>query len=404
MSHFRPIRPAAGNLVARCRVINASRFFTYTEAEVEDPFGRQLLRASSHAAIRAVEPEPPPAPAELRRVDEPTYASPDPCHRPLTVGIATLSELVTGDVLDRLNKYADATLTTPFVELIGVRILHIDVGAARSSFPATEWFCLFSRNVSHGALATLGNTNGTLAGQSLTRAGDSFVGLSQNSRFLGEIPADGRPFIAETTGHLRAEDRASVEVATRDSEGRTIVLTSGVAHFVDAAKRQRAIATATKRVLCSLLFTDIVNSTQHAERLADQRWHALLDEQRKKVRAEIARYGGTEIDTAGDGFFVRFDSPADALDCAVAAVHAVKPLGIDIRAGVHTGECEVTGRSYAGMAVHLGARIMAAAGPGEILVSSTVKDLVMGSGRNFEDRGEHSLKGVPGTWRLHTLV
>jgi len=122
------------------------------------------------------------------------------------------------------------------------------------------------------------------------------------------------------------------------------------------------------------------------------------------IRAEISRCHGTEIDTAGDGFFLHFDSPAEALECAIAAREAVKPLGIEIRAGIHTEECEVTGRNHAGMAVHIGARIQAAAGASEIFVSSTVKDLVMGSGRSFADKGEHELKGVPGTWRLYSLA
>jgi class 3 adenylate cyclase len=159
-----------------------------------------------------------------------------------------------------------------------------------------------------------------------------------------------------------------------------------------------------KRILATLLFTDIVGSTEHARRLGDGGWRAVLSQLHSAVRAEIARCEGTEVDTAGDGFFVRFDSPARALDCARAAREAVKRLGIDIRVGIHTGECELQGRTLTGMAVHVAARIQGLAGPGDILVSSTVKDIVVGSDARFEDRGQHSLKGMPGEWRLLSLV
>ena len=148
----------------------------------------------------------------------------------------------------------------------------------------------------------------------------------------------------------------------------------------------------------------LVGSTEHARRLGDGGWRAVLSQHHNAVRAEILRCEGTEVDTAGDGFFVRFDSPASALDCARAAREAVKRLGIDIRVGIHTGECELQGRTLTGMAVHVAARIQGLAGPGDILVSSTVKDIVAGSDARFEDRGQHSLKGMPGEWRLFSLV
>ena len=157
-------------------------------------------------------------------------------------------------------------------------------------------------------------------------------------------------------------------------------------------------------MLATLLFTDIVGSTEHARRLGDGGWRTLLSRHHNAVRAEILRCEGTEVDTAGDGFFVRFESPARALECAKTAREAVKRLGIDIRVGIHTGECELQGRTVAGMAVHVAARIQALAGAGDILVSSTVKDIVVGSDTRFEDRGPHALKGTPGEWRLFSLA
>ena len=157
------------------------------------------------------------------------------------------------------------------------------------------------------------------------------------------------------------------------------------------------------RVLATVLFTDIVGSTERATELGDRRWREALEAHHATIRRELERFRGREIDTAGDGFLANFDGPARAIRCAVAAVDAVRPLGLEIRAGVHTGECEIVGDKLAGVAVHIGARVAGKAGPGEVLVSRTVHDLVAGSGLRFDDRGEFKLKGVQGEWRLYAV-
>ena len=157
------------------------------------------------------------------------------------------------------------------------------------------------------------------------------------------------------------------------------------------------------RVLTTVLFTDIVGSTEQALSLGDSAWADLLARHRAAVRSELARFRGAEVDTAGDGFFATFDGPARAILCAREIVSGSQALGLRIRAGVHTGECEVRGEKVAGVAVHIGARVAAEASPGEILVSRTVQDLVAGSGLEFEDRGIRSLKGVPESWQLYAV-
>ena len=152
-----------------------------------------------------------------------------------------------------------------------------------------------------------------------------------------------------------------------------------------------------------MLFTDIVGSTATAASLGDRGWSDVVQKHHATVRAMLARYGGSEIDTAGDGFFATFDGPGRAVKCAAVLRDAVKPLGIEIRAGLHTGEVEVLSEGLAGVAVHIGQRVLAEAEPGEVLVSSTVKDLTAGSGLEFEDRGLHALKGVPEEWRLFAV-
>jgi class 3 adenylate cyclase len=159
------------------------------------------------------------------------------------------------------------------------------------------------------------------------------------------------------------------------------------------------------RILTTMLFTDIVDSTTRAAELGDRRWRDLLDRHHELLRGEIVRFGGREISTTGDGFFATFDAPARAIRCGLAAGRIVSSsLECEIRAGVHTGEVEVRGTDLGGLAVHIGARIAALAGAGEVLVSSTVKDLLAGASVDFADRGEHELKGVPGTWRLYAAT
>ena len=158
------------------------------------------------------------------------------------------------------------------------------------------------------------------------------------------------------------------------------------------------------RVLATVLFTDIVDSTRRAALMGDAAWAELLAAHHARVREQLVRAGGHEVSTAGDGFFATFDGPARAVRCAVAILEAVRPLDIVLRAGVHTGEVELAGDDIRGLAVHIGARIGALAGPGEVLVSRTVRDLVAGSGLSFEDRGIHTLKGVPDEWQLFAVA
>ncbi len=165
----------------------------------------------------------------------------------------------------------------------------------------------------------------------------------------------------------------------------------------------RRSAPESDRVLATVMFTDIVGSTKRAVELGDHRWHVLLEEHHRVVRSQLDRFRGREIDTAGDGFLATFDGPARAIRCAREICRYVHNLGIETRAGIHTGEVELIGDGIGGIAVHIGARVSAVAGPGEVLVSRTVVDLVAGSGIEFEEQGEHELKGVPGTWKLFAV-
>ena len=178
--------------------------------------------------------------------------------------------------------------------------------------------------------------------------------------------------------------------------GDTEALLGPVREFLTGTKE----APAEDRVLATVLFTDISGATEHADRLGDRVWGDLLERHHSTVRQQLERYRGREIDTAGDGFFATFDGPARGVRCGLEIRDAVKLLGIEIRAGLHTGECELIGDKVGGIAVHIGARVMSTANEGDVLVSRTVKDLVAGSGLVFTGRGTHALKGVSGEWEL----
>ncbi len=212
------------------------------------------------------------------------------------------------------------------------------------------------------------------------------VCLVENGRYLAEHIRGARYIELESEDHLPWY--ADAEVVA----GEIQQFLTGVREPVEP-----------DRVLTTVLFTDIVGSTEQASELGDRRWRDLLELHHARIRAELERFRGREIDTAGDGFLAAFAGPARAIRCACAAVESITDLGIEIRAGVHTGECEVVGEKLSGVAVHIGARVAGQAAPGEVLVSSTVKDLVAGSDIVFEDRGTAELKGVPGTWRLYAV-
>jgi class 3 adenylate cyclase len=217
----------------------------------------------------------------------------------------------------------------------------------------------------------------------------------------------------------RTEDRIvdvrnSRYIAERIPRARSIEL-PGVDHFAWIGDTERVIVEIKTflaevregvefdRKLATVLFTDIVGSTEKAADLGDRRWRELVASHHARVRSELARFRGEELDTAGDGFFASFDGPARAIRCACAITESVRELGIEVRAGLHTGECELMDGKVAGIAVHIGARVAAEAEPGEVLVSSTVRDLVAGSGIAFRDRGVGELKGVPGEWKLFAV-
>jgi pimeloyl-ACP methyl ester carboxylesterase len=220
----------------------------------------------------------------------------------------------------------------------------------------------------------------------LHRTGDRDVALEEGRYLAARIP--GAKFV-----ELAGDDHWI-------SAGDVDALADEIEEFVTGTRPMPE----PDRILATVLFTDIVGSTQRATKLGDRRWRELLGAHDAAVRRELERFRGREVDTAGDGFLATFDGPARAVRCALSIGGAVQELGIDVRAGIHTGECELDGEKVRGIAVHTGARVASLAGPGEVLISQTVKDLTAGSGLEYADRGVHELKGIPGEWRLYAAA
>jgi class 3 adenylate cyclase/pimeloyl-ACP methyl ester carboxylesterase len=223
----------------------------------------------------------------------------------------------------------------------------------------------------------------------LQRTGIEFLDV-RTSRYLAEHIPGAR--LVELPGRNFAPQVGDQEALFGELE-----------RFVDEMESGQWEGPEPDRVLSTVLFTDIVGSTERAATLGDRAWRELLQRHHELVRRELARHRGKELDTAGDGFFASFDGPARGIRCGCAVVDAVRELGLEVRAGLHTGECELVDGKVGGIAVHIGARVAAQAAPGEVLVSSTVKDLVAGSGIAFADRGAVELAGLPGEWTLFAV-
>jgi class 3 adenylate cyclase len=225
------------------------------------------------------------------------------------------------------------------------------------------------------------------------------------------LPVIQAPSLIIHDSMIQVSPEEEVRYVAEHIPGGTFAAISGTpdwAEFFDHVDRFLASQTHEEaefdRVLATLLFTDIVGSTAQATEMGDRAWHDLLERHHATVRAMLGRYRGREISTAGDGFLATFEGPARAVRCASAITQAVRSLGLEIRAGLHTGEIEMVGEDVRGVAVHIGARVAALAGASEVFVSQTVKDLVAGSGLSFEDAGEHELKGVPDRWHLYRVA
>jgi class 3 adenylate cyclase len=264
--------------------------------------------------------------------------------------------------------------------------------------PTSEWFCRLHREVSPGIIGLLANLAVRQSILEVCEPEDRFVILNATTSSIVPVRPDGHRLVAHGAVVLRRDEVIAIEASVTDHEGQTVVLGRGICLIRPRAMpaRQRV----GERRLLTVLFTDLVGSTAHAQKIGDARWRELLDEHNAIIRRQLGLHKGREVKTTGDGVLATFDSPTRAVECARGIRQGLRQLGLDIRAGIHTGECELVGHDVAGVAVHVASRVLSEAQSGEILVSSTVRDLIGGSEVLLLGRGAHQLKGLEGTWVL----
>ena len=288
-------------------------------------------------------------------------------------------------------------------DLLGLGIVDISEGFIAAVLPAGEWLCNRSREVSPAVIASLAHH--VLAGASGTLAPiDHRIGvLDSTVSFLATVAPDGRELLARARITHRRDNVMSCSAEVTDADGQVVAVGHGTS-MVRPPRPRAAQGEPAERRIVTVLFSDIVKSTERAAELGDGGWTNLLDRHHATVRKQLQLYNGTEVKTTGDGFLTTFESPGQAIQAARAIRDGVQALGLEIRVGLHTGECEVSKKDVAGIAVHIASRVQAMAEPGGILLSGTVHDLVTGSGLPFTDRGRHPLKGVQGEWQIYALA
>ena len=404
VSFLRSATIRSHTLIGRARLIHGTRSLGLAEATIEDGRGRLLGHATSRCVLFPVDPEV----ASARQAgDERASTLPDPYLADIEGEVYGQEYWDATPGIEAVRGTIDGTFLPPAFRLMGMRGLEVSDGEASMAMATSPWLSN-PRGVTYGgAIAWFADATMSLTTLTTVPAGTAFGPLDLKIHFLRPVmPGQG-----ELTARAKVVHR-----------GRTIAVTH--CEIFDPREKLAAQATASQlilpgrpwdrpvhvadeftddagRVLVTVLFIDMVDSSRHADRLGDRAWRSLLADYHTAVRQQLQRFQGSEIDNAGDGFLVSFDGAGRALRCAAATREAARGLGIEVRSGLHAGECEQSGGKLVGIAVHIGARLAALAASGEILVSSTVKDLVSGSGITFEDRGARALKGIADEWHVY---
>jgi uncharacterized protein (TIGR00369 family) len=383
LRYLRPCTVENESVIARGRILHAGSNVTTVETLIEDALGRAVAHATGSTVLEVMDPPPPPLAHVLEPIEEPAYSTPDPSRRsPPSAESIHAPESALG-------------------RFLGAEFVEVSPGRAMVTMPASEWFCNAYREVAPGILGALASVASRGITNQLVDANERFVTINLTYSFPTPVAPDARRLEAVATLRGRRNEMAILDVEISDADGRLVLASqgTGLVREVTARPGERT----QERLLLTVLFTDVVGSTQQAVQLGDARWRELLDGHHALVRRALDIHKGREVKTTGDGFLATFDSPTRAVRCARDIRDGVERLGLKIRAGIHTGECDLVAGDVGGVAVHAASRIESAAGPGEILVSTTVRDLVAGSGLTLIDRGPKELKGLEGRWVLFAV-
>jgi uncharacterized protein (TIGR00369 family) len=391
-------------MIGRGRLIHATRSLGLSEATIEDGRGRLLGHATSRCVLFRLDPE---AMKSRDHEKAQTTGSPDPYLLPVEGDVRGPEFWDSTPGTDVVRQVADGNFVPPCYLLMGLRGVESAQGAMTLHMRKSRWLSNAFGVIYGGAIAFLADAAIILAAGSTVPAGTAFNTIDLKVNFLRPVlPDDGELRATATVVH-RGRTMAVVNSEIRDEQGKLAAQATGSVLLLPGRFWERPVQVAEEitpeagRVLTTLLFIDVVESTRRAAEIGDRNWRDVLADYQSAVREQLQRFNGTEVDSIGDGFMVEFDGAGRAVRCAAAIRDAVRRAGIEVRAAVHAGECERSGGKLVGIAVHAGARIEALAGPGEILVSALVKELVAGSAIEFDDRGEHELKGIPGSWHLY---
>jgi len=391
-------------IIGRGRLIHATRSLGLSEATIEDGRGRMLGHATSRCVLFQLDPE---VVAARQRPEEPPSNLPDPYLRPLEGDVYGQEYWDHTAGLEVVRQVASGAFVPPCWLLMGMRGVDAAEGQMTMAMSTSAWLCNAFGVIYGGAIAFLADAAIVLAAGSTVPEATAFNTMDIKVHFLRPVlPGDGELLASATVVH-RGRTIAVVNCEIKDSQGKLAAQATGSVLILPGRPWERRpvhvvdeVTLETGRILTTVLFVDIVESTRKAAEVGDRKWREALDDYQATVREQLQRFGGKEVDSVGDGFLVAFDGAARSIRCAAAMRDGVRHLGLEVRCGIHAGEVERSGGKLVGIAVHTGARIADIAAPGEILVSALVKGLVAGSGIDFQERGEHELKGIPGQWGL----
>jgi class 3 adenylate cyclase len=401
VTQFRPWTLDSDSLIARAHIVAGGATFTFAAAALEDGLGRSVAHAAGTAVVRPMDPPPPAAGPPTRTAEAPRYPTPDPYLRPLPAEATPMPreqrERLTGVDIFRVMEVGEIP-PYPLFALLGIRLESIEPGHATWRIPASEWFCSRNRMVPPGVLASAGHCSLISALLGMSSAGQRIGIVGETLNFLRPLPADGQDVVLEATVTERHGELMAASLAITSGER----VATGHATGMCIPMRRRP-APAARTVLATVVFTDIVASTARAAALGDERWAQLHLAHDDLIRRTLRKCNGREIKSTGDGFLLTFATPVDAVAFAGAVRHEVRGMDLEIRVGIHTGQCDEVDGDISGIAVHLASRVLAAAEAGEVLATSTVRDLLLGADVAFVDRGDHELKGLDGGWHLFAL-
>ena len=388
--HQRVATMESGSLVARASLVHSGRTHTLVNVSVEDGQGRPIIGAFASMV---------PAPATRVGDDpsvEPTWPTPDPWMRDYEL---PPSDSPSNVALFERAKAGQAP-PAPILREFGVEFVDAEVGRQSSSMPASRWLSDRSDRLAAGAVVSLTGWAMGHATSGLISKEEGIAVIEHHVQLLRPVPVDGERLVCQARVTHDVGDFWITAADVTDDAGNTVA----TAGFTSIARlRPNDSHVTSERVLATILFSDIVGSTQQAQRLGDADWQRVLVTHHAIVRRQIDVFRGREVKTTGDGFVVLFDAPARAVQCATAMRRSLRDVHLRVRVGLHTGECDVSDGDVSGIAVHAAARIQAAASPGEILVSQTVRDLTAGSGLVYEDAGDHEFKGLTAPCRLFSV-